>query len=254
VSSLTIAWIAFSCVFGGALLGMFLRTVLPENHLSSDSKDVVKLGMGLIATMAALVLGLLTGSAKSAFDTQDAELKASAANVILLDRVLAHYGPETKPIRDQIRQAVEYKLAATWPENAATKAREDTSENTPAIERIEDEIRALSPQNDAQRAQQSRALQIAGDLMQTRWLVFGQEAGAGIQLPLLVVLVLWLAALFASFGLFAPRNATVIVVLAVAALSVCGAIFLILEMNRPFQGLVKISAAPLRYALAHLGQ
>lgn len=254
MSSLSIAWIVFGCVFGGALLGMFLRTVLPQNHLNAESKDVVKLGMGLIATLAALVLGLLTGSAKSAFDVQDAELKGSAADIILLDRVLAHYGPETKEIRDQIQRAIAYKLAATWPETGSAATRVDTSENTPAVERIEDEIRALSPQNDAQRALQSRALQVSGELMRTRWLVFGQEAGNAIQIPLLVVLVLWLAALFTSFGLFAPANGTVIAVLAVAALSVSGAIFLILEMNRPFEGLVKISPAPLRYALSHLGQ
>ncbi len=253
MSSLAIAGIAFVCIFGGALLGMFFRTILPEHHLSQESKDVVKLGMGLIATMAALVLGLLTGSAKGAFETQDAELKQSAANIILLDRTLAHYGPETKSIRDQVRRAVAYKLAATWPENGA-EARVDTSEATPAVEGIEDGIRDLSPQNDAQRGLQSRALQIAGNVMQTRWLMFGQQAGTAIQTPLLVVLVFWLAALFASFGLFAPRNVTVIAVLCVSALSVSGAILIILEMNQPFQGLIRVSSTPLRYTLAHLGQ
>jgi hypothetical protein len=253
MSSLDIAGIAFVCIFGGALLGMFVRTALPENHLSQDSKDVVKLGMGLIATMAALVLGLLTGSAKSAFDTQDGELKQMAAHVLLLDRTLAHYGPDTKSIRDQIRRAIAYKLAVTWPEDGSA-ARVDTSENTPAVEGIEEAIRALSPQNDVQRALQSRALQITGDVLQTRWLMFGQQAGNAIQTPLLVVLVFWLAALFASFGLFAPRNATVIAVLCVSALSVSGAILIILEMNQPFQGLVKVSSAPLRYTMAHLGQ
>jgi hypothetical protein len=253
MSSLEIAGITFACIFGGALLGMLFRRVLPEHHLNPESKDVVKVGMGLIATMAALVLGLLTGSAKSSFDTQDAELKQMAANVILLDRTLAHYGPETKNIRDQIRRAIAYKLAMTWPEDGSV-ARTDLSENTPAVEGIEDAIRALSPQNDAQRAFQSRALEITGGLLETRWLMFGQQAGNAIQTPLLVVMVFWLAALFASFGLFAPRNATVIAVLCVSALSVSGAILLILEMNQPFQGLVKVSSAPLQYTLAHLGQ
>src|SRR5262245_13526756 len=253
MSSLEIAGIAFACIFGGALLGMLLRTVLPEHHLSPDSKDVVKVGMGLIATMAALVLGLLTGSAKSSFDTQDAELKQMAANVLLLDRTLAHYGPETNSIRDQIRRAIEYKLSMTWPENGST-ARVDTSETTPVVEGIEGDIRSLSPQNDVQRALQARALDISGGLLQTRWLMFGQQAGDAIQTPLLVVLVFWLAALFASFGLFAPRNTTVIAVLGVSALSVAGALLLILEMNEPFQGVVKVSSAPLRYTLAHLGQ
>src|SRR5262245_5191295 len=205
MTSLDISGITFACIFGGALLGMFLRTVLPEHHLSPDSKDVVKVGMGLIATMAALVLGLLTGSAKTSFDTQDAELKQMAANVILLDRSLAHYGPDTKTIREQIRGVIAYKLAATWPEDGSA-TRVELSETTPVVEGIEDEIRALSPQNDAQRAQQARALDIAGSLLQTRWLMFGQQAGSAIQTPLLVVMVFWLAALFASFGLFAPRN------------------------------------------------
>jgi hypothetical protein len=253
MSALEIAAICFVCIFGGALLGMFSRTVLPEHHLNPESKDVVKVGMGLIATMAALVLGLLTGSAKSSFDTQDSELKQMAADVLLLDRTLAHYGPETKKIRDQIRQAIAYKLAVTWPEDGSA-ARVDTSETTPVVEALEDEIRALSPQSDAQRAFQSRALELTGAVLQTRWLMFGQQAGNAIQTPLLVVMVFWLAALFASFGLFAPRNATVIAVLCVSALSVSGAILLILEMSQPYQGLVKVSSAPLRYTLAHLGQ
>src|SRR5262249_24819789 len=154
MSSLGIATIVFACIFGGALLGLFLRSLLPEHHLNPESKDVVKVGMGLIATMAALVLGLLTGSAKTAFDTQDGELTQMAANVILLDRALANYGPETKNIRDQIRRAIAYKLAATWPEDGSV-ARTDLSENTPAVEGIENEIRTLSPQNDAQRAFQA---------------------------------------------------------------------------------------------------
>ena len=188
MSSLAITGITFVCVFGGALLGMLFRTILPEDRLNPDSKDVVKVGMGLIATMAALVLGLLTGSAKSAFDTQDDEVKQSAANVILLDRTLAHYGPETKTIRDQIRRAVEYKLAATWPEEGPGREGGHLKA-TPAVEGIEDEIRGLSPQSDTQRALQSRALQVSGDVVQTRWLMFGQQAGNAIQTPLLVVLV-----------------------------------------------------------------
>jgi hypothetical protein len=182
MTSPEIAGITFACIFGGALLGMFCGTVLPEHHLSADSKDVVKVGMGLIATMAALVLGLLTGSAKSSFDTQDAELKQMAANVILLDRTLAHYGPETKNIRDQIKRAITYKLPMTWPEDGSA-ARTDLSETTPAVEGIEDAIRALLPQNEIQRALRSRALHISDSLLQTRWLMFGQQAGNAIQTP-----------------------------------------------------------------------
>jgi len=100
MNSTAIRLFVFVCIFGAALLGLVLRAVLPERHLSADSKDTVRLGMGMIATMAALVLGLLVASAKNFYDTQSSELTQLSANVILLDRVLAHYGPETKEVRD----------------------------------------------------------------------------------------------------------------------------------------------------------
>jgi hypothetical protein len=250
---MTIGWIAFACIFCGALLGTFLRSVLPEHHLSQDSKDVVKLGMGLLGTTAALVLGLLIASAKTSFDTQNTEVKQAAANIVLLDRALAHYGPETKDTRDMIRHAVEFRLAVTWPEDGSTPGRLDTPETTPTVERIETKIHELSPQNDTQRWLQSRALQIAGDLQRTRWLLFG-GAGDTIPMPFLVVLILWITVIFVSFGLFAPLNGTVFAVLLVCALSIATSIFLVVELGGPFEGLLKISSAPLHYTLSHLGQ
>ena len=252
-SSIAIASIVFACVFGSALLGMLVRSAVPEDHLNAESKDVVKLAMGLIATMAALVLGLLTASAKSSFDTLDSELTQGAANIILLDRVLAQYGSETKDMRDLLRQAVVYRLSLTWPEETSRPTRVDAPETTPTVEGIQARIRALSPQNDSQRWLQSRAMTISGNLGAARWLMFVQFSST-IPLLFLIVLVVWLAVLFASFGLFAPRNVTVIAALALCALSVAGSIFLILEMSRPLEGLIKVSSAPLHYALSHLGQ
>ena len=253
LSAFAIGSITFACVFGGALLGMLLRTLLPEHHLSPDSRDVMKLGMGLLATTAALVLGLLIASAKGAFDTQNTEVKQAAANVLLLDRTLAHYGPETKEIRDLIRRAVAFRLALTWPEDASQPARLEAPEMTPTLEGIGDAIRALSPQSHAQRGLQSRALELIGDVERTRWLLFG-GAGDSIPIPFLVVLIFWITVLFVSFGLFAPPNGTVVAVLFVSALSISTAIYLIVELDRPFAGLMKISSAPLRYTLSHLGQ
>ncbi len=248
-----VALIVFACVFGGTLLGMLLRVVTPEHHLNQDSKEVIKLGMGLVATMAALVLGLVVATAKSSYDTQDAAVKHTAAKVLLLDRMLADYGPETKETRDLIRRTVACRLDAIWPEERSQPARLDEPEVGPAVEGIEVRIRHLSPQNDAQRWFQSRALQISSDIMETRWLAWG-GIGRSVPLPFLVVVVFWLTIIFSSFGLFAPHNATVVTVLFVCALSVAGAIFLILEMDQPFRGLMKISSSPLRHALSHLGQ
>src|SRR5579863_6571692 len=96
MSEMAIAWVVFGCVFGGALLGMFLRRSLPESHFSGETKDVVKVAIALIATMAALVLGLLISSAKSAYDTRNGALMQMSVDILMLDRGLAHYGPETK--------------------------------------------------------------------------------------------------------------------------------------------------------------
>lgn len=171
----------------------------------------------------------------------------------MLDRTLAHYGPETTDVRDLLRRTLAFRIDAVWPENDSRPAQLDTPGKPPAIAGIEDQIRALTPQNDAQRSLQSRALQILDDVQQTRWLIL-QEADNSIPMAFLVMLVFWLIAIFVSFGLFAPRNPTVVAILLVAALSVSGSIFLILEMDQPFEGLVQISSAPMRYALAHLGQ
>jgi hypothetical protein len=248
---LAIAWIVFACVFGGAMLGLFLRPVLPKHHLSADSRDVVKLAIALIATMSALVLSLLIASAKSSYDTRSSEFTQMSADIILLDRVLAHYGPETTDIRSLLRHSVTAMLdrmsaadgdrlerLGPWGANAAV---------------LYDKIEELLPQSEAQRSVQSQSLRMIMELGHTRWLLFAQS-GSTIPMPFLVVLVFWLAIIFASFGLFAPRNLTVISTFVLCALSVSGAIFLILELDRSFEGLLQISNAPLQEALSQLGQ
>jgi hypothetical protein len=247
MSATTISLIVFACVFGGALLGILLHSVLPQQHLSNESKDIVKLGMGLVGTMAALVLGLLVASAKGSYDAQSAELTQMSANIALLDRALALYGPETKEARNLLRGAVARVLDQMW---------SSASLSVPTAaggEILYEKIQGLSPKNDTQRSLQGQALSMAVDLGKTRWLMY-EQATTSVSMPLVIVLVCWLTAIFISFGLFAPFNATVVASLLVSALSVSGAIFLILEMYTPYAGLVQISDAPLRAALAHLGQ
>jgi len=252
VSSFGIGLIVLACVFGGALLGMFLRGALPGHHLSAESKDVVKLATGLIATMAALVLGLLIASAKGAYDTQDNEVKQASANVMLLDRTLARYGPETKEAREIVRGAVARRLALTWPEDAS-KATMEAPEMNPTFETLGNTLRNLAPTDDAHRFLKSRTLEIIGDLERTRWLIFG-NLGESLPLPFLVVLIFWIAVIFLSFGLMAPPNGTVVTALLLAAFSISASLYLIVELAHPFEGLLKISSTPLRYTLAHLGQ
>jgi len=230
---------------------MYLRVVLPEHLLSSESKDVVRLGVGLITTMAALVLGLLIASTKDSYDTQRSELMQMSANIMLLDRVLTHYGPETKEARELLRRSVIRVLDQIWLEHRYQSVQLEPT--AAGVEPLYDTIQTLIPQNDAQPSIKAQALSITTDIAQTRWLMFEQR-GSSISPPFLVVLVFWLAILLVSFGLSAPTNATVIATLFVCALSVAGAVMLILEMDQPFTGSLRISSAPLRYALAHLGE
>jgi hypothetical protein len=251
VSATAIGLIVFALVFGSALLAMYAHSVLPEHHLSADSKDVVKLGVALIATMSALVLSLLVASAKSAYDTRSNQLVQASADIILLDRALARYGPETNEARVLLQRSVAGVVERFWPTEGVRPISIDL--NASPVEALAEKIEELSPHDETQRLLRSQTLTMALEVGRTRLLLF-ENLGSSIPVPFLVVLVFWLCIIFASFGLFAPRNATVIAVLCVCALSVAGAIFLILELDRSFEGLLQVSGAPLRVALAQLGR
>lgn len=250
--AIIVASITFICTFGSALAGTFIRSWLPPPHLSKESQDVVRLGIGLVATMTALLLGLVTAAARGTFDSQDAAIKNSAATILTLDRHLARYGPETRPTRELIRRAVEYRLKTTWDIGGGVNSGLAVNETTPAVEEIENQILRLSPQTETQRWFKSEALKLSEEVVKTRWRVLG--SGSTVPFTFLVVVISWLTVTFASFGLYAPRNATVVVVLCVAAISVAAAVFLILELDSPFEGLIKVSSGPFQYAVAHLNQ
>jgi len=239
----------FLLTVGGIFLGSLLRDALPKHHLNKDTQDVVRLGVGLIATMAALVVGLLIAAAKNSFDTQSGQVRQITADVVLLDNLLAQYGPEAAPLRAEIRTAIPLFADRLWSE----KASDATARYEPnvAVEKVYIEIQSLAPQNDLQRSLQARAIAASTDIAQARLLLF-TEKGNSIPLPFLGVLALWLIIIFASFSLFSSLNATVFISLALFALSSSCAIYLILELGRPFTGLMMISSAPLREALGPL--
>ena len=249
--ALIIAVITFVCVFGGAMLGMFIQGFLPGHHLGADSKDSVKLGAALIATMAALVLGILVGSAKTSFDTINTSITQSGAKFILLDRVLAEYGPETAPIRDELRSAVIHIIHRIWPEEPLNEPGNAGEEAAAEMEKINRQLRQIVPPNDSQRVLHQQAMKLGVEVLEARWLVF-EQAQNSLPTPFLVVLLFWLTALNLTYGVFAPRNGTVVAVLFACAVSVAGAIFLIVEMDRPLTGMIKISSAPLRETLQFL--
>jgi hypothetical protein len=251
MSPMAISWMVVACLFGGALVGMLFHRILPEHHLTADSKDVIKLAMGLLATMSALVLALLISSAKTSHDTQSSEVTQMAADFIQLDRVLAHYGPETKDARALLYATVAEGLGQS--QKTYHSGILDTQATTASANAFFEKVQQLQPHTDFQRSLYAQAMQIGAELGRLRSLLL-EQTGGSIPMPFLVVLVFWLSMLFASFGLFSPSNATVVGVLFVCAISVAGAIFLILEMDRPFEGIIQISSAPLHNALAHLGK
>lgn len=253
MNHLVAALIVFACVFGSALLGLYLRTVLPEHHLGDDSIGVVKLTIGLIATMAALVLGLLISSAKGSYDTVNGELVRNAASIIRIDRVLARYGPETQEVRGLIKQSYGTSIQILASRDPAQVARLGSPEASTQVEGLQRKLEELSPHSEEQGHLKASAIQIADDVLAVRWLALLQAQGS-VPLPLLVALVLWLSIIFGAFGLFTPSNGTVIGALLLGALSTSGAIFLILELNTPLDGLIGLSLAPMRDAFTILGR
>lgn len=232
---------------------MHAARALPSHHLSAEARDVIKLALALVATLVALVLGLLIATAKGTFDSQTGATRQLSSNVLLLDQVLAEYGPETQPSREMLRQAVAQTIARMWPEDGSQPSILPPHDTGSPMLKYYSELANLAPQSDAQRVLKARALQAMTDLAQTRFQMYVQE-NSGLPPPFLVVVVFWLVILFAGYGLIAPRNGTVIVMLLASTVSVAGAVFLILELADPLDGLVRLSSLPLRQAYSQLGQ
>jgi hypothetical protein len=253
MSSLGIGLTSALSIFAGSLLGIWLQRVLPEHHLKQETQDIVKLSAGTIATLTALVLGLLVSSAKSSYDTMNSGVVQSSAKLIVMDRALARYGPEAKPVREQLKRSITTSVEMLWPSQKTGRPSLTAFGRANGMELVQDKLRELTPANDAQRQFLAQAQQLSGDLGQTRWLLIEQEQTV-LPLPLLIILVLWLILLYVSFGLYAPRNATAVAVLFIGACAISAAIFLVLELNRPLEGFLKVSNVPLIDALRHIGQ
>jgi hypothetical protein len=252
--SISVALLVFACTFGGALGAMLIGARLPPSHLSAETQRSVKLGMGMIATLSGLLLAMLVSTSKSAFDTADAEVKQVSAKLLLLDHILARYGYETRPARDELRHFMAIKIEQIWPPHSRATITPSVAGAGNALERTLDGLSELTPANSVQQELKSRALTMAGEIAQERWLIIEQNVGSTIPTPFLVIVIFWLTVLFVSFALFAPRNAVCVVAMLVCALSVATAIFLVMELGRPFGGLIHISSAAARNALLQMGR
>jgi hypothetical protein len=201
--------------------------------------------------MSALVLGLLVSSAKGSYDTERSEVIQMAAKVAFIDRVLAVYGPEASEARARFHDAVEEAVQQMWPEEARRPAQLAPSAQTGNV--VYGVLQALSPHDDAQRKLKEQAISVGIDIGQLRSLLVAQSVPS-ISTPMLIILVLWLAVIFLGFSTLTPPNVTVIFALVVSAVAVSGAIFLILELDQPFGGIIRISSEPMVNALRQFAQ
>src|SRR5215831_12283160 len=242
-----IGWIVLVMVFASAILGMLIRRKLPESHLSDETKGVVTLSMGVVGTLTALVLSLLIATASSTFNTRNQEMTVLAAKVIQLEHLLQRYGPEADGERDLLHLYAALKLQDLFPQGKAKPVLENPR-TIILFEELQDRLAAKEGQSAQQRWMLSQAQALTSDMAETRWLLIEQDV-LGIPVPVLLVVLFWLCLLFMSFGLFAPPNVTATVVLFLCALAVAGAIQTILDLSRPFEGVIRVSAEPLRHAL-----
>ena len=253
MNSIAIALISFVCMLIGVLAGVRLRKAIPGEHLNVESRDVVKLGAGLIATQAALVLGLLVSSANSSFDAMNTGMIQVGTKFLTMDRALSQYGPEGSAMRAEIRGRLIFIKEKIWPSNGEKESGVAAIEAQNGSEVFAQHLRALAPQNESQTSIKAQVLQIAAELAVLRWELIENATGS-ISMSLVEMLIFWFSVLLLMFGLLTPSNPTVNTVMIACAFSVSAGIFLILEMSQPLEGIVKVSSAPLDKALEHLGQ
>jgi len=246
---LAVSFVVFVLIFSGAPAGMALRRALPEEHFLTDAKDTVRLAIGLIVTMTGLVLGMLVSSAKTYYDGQKNVVAEMATEVVSLDGLLTLYGPEAKQTRIEVRRFVEDAIDRIWPKEKSGVYQLKPKNNEGDVYA---ELQRLVPKNDTQAAAKAQITSLTLDLKRTYWLMFLESEQTSMSLPLLIVVTLWLVAIFISFGAFAPANSTVMVTLIICAMAVSAAIFIIMEMYSPFSGMLKISPVAVRDALSQM--
>jgi Protein of unknown function (DUF4239) len=248
---IVVSVILFLVLVAVSLLGGRLARLLPEEQLSADSKDAVKLAMGLVATMTAVLLGLLITSAKSTYDTAESEVMQMAAKVALLDRMLKFYGPEAADARHALRDATAEGVRRTWPAKPGSRVRLDPNEQMGDAVYIA--IHRLAPHDETQRALKAQATTLMVQLGELRALLRAQSVPS-VSKALLIALVSWLVVIFFGFSLVVPANATSTLALVAGAFSVACAMFLILELDHPFAGVLRIPSDPMINTLDHLAK
>ncbi len=254
MTALQIATLTLACLFGCAALGIFLHPLLPEMHRGKDTLKTVKLGIGMVITVTSLVLSLLIYSTKSNFDATETNVRAFAASIILLDRSLRAYGPDGNEAREVLSRYSDAALRNTWPEEFGQPeldAPVESLELGGMLFRLHDMIRRFQPDDGYRREIAAECRTNIAEVERRRFFLT-EQVRRTIPPLLLTGVIAWLAIIFLSFGLNAPRNPVVLLTMALCALAIASCIYLVDEMDRPITGIIKISSQSMREALTHL--
>jgi hypothetical protein len=257
MSSYQVAFFTFLLIFGAASVGFLIQRILPPQHLSEQSKGAVHLGAGLIATLAALILGLLVSSTKGSYDQAGNLINETCASFAHADRLLANYGKDAQPIRGMLREALEHARLIVWPEESGAGSHptlNDRSSTKMQLENVYNSISLLKPSNPNQQQLQTDTLHLLDEMIQKRWLLQEVVYGGGISWILLVVPVLFIAFMNLVYALYSPRNSTVVAVLLSTSLCIAIAVFLISELSSPLHGILKLSSKPVHVVLEQMGR
>src|SRR5215469_12020440 len=252
LNPLTVGIFIFAIMLAGALAGWALRQRLPAHNLTDETRSVVSVSMAMVATLSALVLGLLISNANSSFIALGGEVTTLSAQILRLDRILHRYGPDADQARETLRQYANQKTVDLFPEDWRD-VRLSNPTTYELLQRLEDEMLDLKPQNPRDKWWLDQGMALAGKIGDARWLL-SQQVGQGTPKAFVALLAFWLTSLFASFGVFAPRNTTSVLFLTLCAVAVAGAIGMIMELEKGFGALVHISPQPMRQAVRSLEQ
>ncbi len=248
---LAISVAVVAVVFTAGIIGFNLYRLLPEHHLSKETYDVIRLGAGMLSVLASLVLGLLIATVKTSYDNTNSAVRSYAADLTVLDETLRDYGEGALEARRRLRDYTTRLLDDVWRAPHEHPFLVEDRAAGELLEHVRDAIRALPMATRDEQSVAGEAEQIATSLLRQRWLLL-ERTGPSVHPAMIVILVLWIAAIFVSFGINAPRHATMYAVFLVLSLAIGSAIFLILEMDTPFEGLIRISGEPIETALDHM--
>jgi hypothetical protein len=252
VTSIVISIAVGILTFGCGVCGLLLQRLLPEQHMSGGSRDMISAVIGLLTLLLALVLGTLVGSAYGFYATQKSEVESLSAREIQLDLALAQYGPQAQAIREGMREGMKRAYTTFWGSERADPKQLAVAAYLPGLRAMDAAIVSLDPQTPLQKQLIPTIGFNASFIEQTR-LLMSLQLASPISWPLLIIVVSWALLLFCGFGVLSRLNPTTVAALGFGAFAVASAMFLILELNAPFTGLFRLSPAALEQTIAAIG-